>query len=116
MSEYPVCPFCEHRLTQPFLHHIEGPIRLRCPSCTRIYQHIPGVGSYPLDDDYGVEVTDGIFGPHVMSVYSHSESLIPPYGPDDISLSRALLIGGLCCCTIIVIIPIVFALLLALIG
>lgn len=108
MSEYPECPFCGYRLTEPIPQSIEGSIKLRCPSCAHQYEYIHEIGSFPLDEDLGIKVTKGLLGPHVVDESSMSEG--------DISLSRALLIGGLCCCTLVVIIPVVIALLLALIG
>ncbi len=108
MPEFPACPFCEHRLEDPIPDSLEGSIKLKCPSCEQRYEFIPGSGSFPLEDDYGISVTKGILGPHVVEGDKDSAG--------DISLSRALLIGGLCCCTIVIIIPVVIALLLALIG
>ena len=106
MSEYPECPFCEHRLTEPVPQSLEGSIKLRCPSCEQRYEYIPHTGSFPLEDDFGINVSKGILGPHVVTGSSESE--------DDISVSRALFIGGLCCCTIAIIIPVVVSLILAL--
>jgi hypothetical protein len=108
MPEYPECPFCEYRLTEAVLESVESSIKLRCPSCGWSYQYIPEAGSFPLEDDLGITVSKGLLGPHVISEGKDSE--------DAISLSRALLIGGLCCCTTVVIIPVVLALLLALLG
>ncbi|KXH70479.1 MAG: hypothetical protein AM326_04345 [Candidatus Thorarchaeota archaeon SMTZ-45] len=108
MSEFPECPFCEHQLTESIPETIEGSIRIRCPSCQQRYEFIPKTGSFPLDEDYGITVTKGILGPHVISKSTEAT--------DELSLSRALLIGGSCCCTIVVIIPIVLSLLLALLG
>lgn len=106
MSEYPECPFCEYRLTEPVPQSLEGSIKLRCPSCEQRYEYIPQTGSFPLEDDFGIKVSKGILGPHVVTGAPESE--------DDISLSRALFIGGLCCCTIAIIIPVVVSLILAL--
>ncbi|MHA1964876.1 MAG: hypothetical protein ACXACG_04160 [Candidatus Thorarchaeota archaeon] len=106
MSEYPECPFCEHRLTEPVPQSLEGSIKLNCPSCEKQYEYIPQAGSFPLEDDLGIKVSKGILGQHITTRTSESD--------DDISLSRALIIGGLCCCTIAIIIPVVISLLLAL--
>jgi hypothetical protein len=108
MPEYPKCPFCEHRLTEPVPQSIEGSIKLRCPSCEQRYEYIPEAGSFPLDDDHGIRVTKGVLGPRMTTSTTDAES--------DISLSRALLTGGLCCCTIAILIPVVISLLLALFG
>lgn len=108
MSDYPECPFCGHRLTEPVPSSLDGPMKLRCQACEAQYQYIPKAGSFPLDDDLGLTITKGILGPHVVTQGGKLE--------DDVSLSRTLLIGGLCCCTIIVIIPVLLALLLAFIG
>lgn len=107
MSEYPECPFCEHRLIEPVPKTLEGSIKLRCPSCEQRYEYISEIGSFPLEEDLGIEVSEGILGPRVVVGSSDS-------GDDDVSLSRALLIGGLCCCTIAIIIPVVISLILAL--
>ena len=109
MTEHPECPFCEHRLAEPVPESIEGSFKVRCPSCEQRYEHIPGTGSFPLDDDLGIKVSKGLLGPHVVDGNADSEG-------GDISLSRALLIGSLCCCTLAVIVPMVVALLLALFG
>ncbi|MBY8998862.1 MAG: hypothetical protein KGD60_14130 [Candidatus Thorarchaeota archaeon] len=106
MSEYPECPFCQHRLTEPIPHSLEGSINLRCPSCEQRYEYLPQIGSFPLDDDLGIKVSEGILGPHVVTGSPESD--------EDVSLSRALFIGGLCCCTIAIIIPVVISLILAL--
>ncbi len=108
MSEYPECPFCGHRLTEPVPPSLDGPMKLKCQACGERYQYIPRGGSFPLDDDLDLIITKGVLGPHVVTQGELLE--------DDVSLSRALLIGGFCCCTIIVIIPVVLALLLSLIG
>jgi hypothetical protein len=108
MSEFPECPFCEHRLTDAVSPSIEGTVRIRCPACGQQYEFMPEIGSFPLDDDLGIKVSKGILGPHVMD-WDSGEA-------PDVSSSHALLIGGLCCCTIVFIIPVVMALLLALFG
>ena len=108
MPEYPECPFCGHRLAEPVPLSVEGSIKLRCPSCEERYEYIPKTGSFPLDDDLGITVTTGILGPHLVTQGAESG--------DDVSISHALLIGGLCCCTTVIIIPVVLALLLALLG
>lgn len=108
MPEFPECPYCEHQLTESVLESVEGSVIIRCPVCQQRFQFIPNTGSFPLDDDYGVTVTKGILGPHVVSKSTEVS--------DEISLSRALLIGGSCCCIIVVIIPVVISLLLAFIG
>ncbi|MFW9788096.1 MAG: hypothetical protein ACFFE1_10500 [Candidatus Thorarchaeota archaeon] len=108
MSEYPECPFCGHRLTEPVSQSIEGSIKIRCPSCEQRYEYISGTGSFPMDDDLGIRVAKGLLGPHVVDGEAASTG--------DISLSRALCVGGLCCCTIVVIIPVLVALLLAFLG
>jgi hypothetical protein len=108
MSEYPECPFCEHRLEEPISQSIEGSIKLRCPSCEQRYEYNPQTGSFPLEEDFGIEVSKGLLGPHVVSERPGLE--------EEVSLTRALLIGGLCCCTIVVIIPVVAALILAFLG
>ena len=106
MPEYPVCPFCEHQLEDPIPESLEGSIKLKCPSCSQRYEYFPQMGSYPLDDDLGVQVTKGLLGPHVTTGDSSSE--------DDVSLTRALLLGGLCCCTLAIIIPVIVSLILSL--
>ena len=106
MSEVPVCPFCEHRLEEAIPDSLEGTIKLRCPKCEQRYEFIPQTGSFPLDDDFGIKITKGVLGHHVVTGSSASE--------DDISLSRALLIGGLCCCTLAIIIPVIVSLILSL--
>jgi hypothetical protein len=106
MSEYPVCPFCEHRLTEPVPQFIEDAIKITCPSCEQRYEYLPSIGSFPLEDDFRLKVSKGILGPHVVTGTSESD--------DDISFFRALLIGGLCCCIIAIIIPVVISLILAL--
>lgn len=108
MSEFPECPFCEHRLTDAVSPSIEGFVKIRCPACGRQYEFMPEIGSFPLDDGPGIKVSKGILGPHVTDEESNE---VP-----DVSTSHALLIGGLCCCTIVFIIPVVMALLLALFG
>ena len=108
MSEYPECPFCEHRLTDAVFPSVEGSIKIRCPACGGQYEFLPQVGSFPLDDDLGIKVSKGIIGPHVMNGRLDEAA--------DVSTSHALLIGGLCCCTIVFIIPVVMALLLTLFG
>jgi transcription elongation factor Elf1 len=108
MPEYPKCPFCEHRLTESVPQSIEGSIKLRCPSCEQRYEYIAEAGSFPLDDDHDIKVTKGVLGSRMTTGTTDAES--------DISLSRALLIGGLCCCTIAVLIPVVLSLLFALFG
>ena len=109
MSEYPECPFCEHRLTEPVPESLEGSIKLRCPSCEQRYEYISQIGSFPLEEDLGIEVSEGILGSRVVIGG-------PDSGDGDVSLSRALLTGGLCCCTIAIIIPIVVSLILAFFG
>ena len=106
MSEVPVCPICEHRLEESIPSSLEGSIKIRCPSCEQRYEYIPQTGSFPLEDDLGVTVSKGLLGPHVVEGSSESE--------DDISLSRALFIGGLCCCTLAIIIPVIVSLILSL--
>lgn len=106
MSEYPECPFCEHRLPEPVPQSIEGSIKIRCPSCAQRFEYIPQTGSFPLEDDFEIKVTKGILGQHVVTGTPESD--------DELSLSKALFIGGLCCCAIAIIIPIVLSLILAL--
>jgi hypothetical protein len=106
MSETPICPFCEHRFEDPISESIEGSIKLRCPSCEQRYDYNPQTGSIPLEDDFGIEVSKGLLGPHVVTDRPQ----------DEMSLMRALLIGSLCCCTLVVIIPVVMALILAYFG
>ena len=105
MSEYPECPFCEHRLTEPVPQFIEDAIKITCPSCEQRYEYLPSIGSFPLEDDFKLKVSKGILGPHVVTGTPES---------DEISFSRALFIGGLCCCIIAIIIPVVISLILAL--
>jgi hypothetical protein len=106
MSEVPVCPFCEHRLEEAIPQSLDGSIKLRCAACEQRYEYIPQTGSFPIYDDLGITVAKGILGPHVVNGDSTTG--------DDISLSRALLIGGLCCCTLVIIIPVVLSLILSL--
>ena len=108
MSEFPECPFCEHRLTEPVSQSIEGSIKIRCPSCEQRYEYIPNEGSFPLEDDFGIMVKKGVLGQRLTTDGTTLE--------DDLSLSRALLIGGLCCCTLVIIIPVVISLILAFLG
>ncbi len=108
MSEFPECPFCEHRLTEPVSQSIEGSIKIRCPSCEQRYEYIPKEGSFPLEDDLGIIVKRSVLG-HRMTTDGQPLK-------DDLSLSRALLIGGLCCCTIVIIIPVVVSLILSFLG
>ena len=108
MSEFPECPFCEHRLTESVPQSIEGSIKIRCPSCEQRYEYIPEEGSFPLEDDLGVMVKKGVLSHRMTTDGAAIEG--------ELSLSRALLIGGLCCCTIAIIILIVLSLLLALFG
>ena len=106
MSEYPECPFCKHRLAEPVPQFIEDAIKITCPSCEQRYEYLPSIGSFPLEDDFGLKVSKGVLGPHLVTG--------PPEFDDEISFSQALLIGGLCCCTIAIIIPVVISLILAL--
>ena len=108
MPEYPECPFCEHRLTDAIPPSIEGSIKIKCPACGGQYEFLPQVGSLPLDDDLGIEVSKGLFGPHVVE--GNADDI------GDISLTHSLLVGGLCCCTVVFIIPVIMALLLSLFG
>jgi len=105
MAEVPVCPFCEHRLEDDIPEAIEGSIKLRCPKCEQRYEYVPKEGSFPLDEDFGIKVTTGVLGPHIVTGSSTSE--------DDISLSRALIIGSFCCCTLAIIIPVIISLILS---
>jgi hypothetical protein len=106
MSEFPECPFCEHRLEESIPLSIEGSIKIRCPACEQRYEFIPQIGSFPLDEDLGITISKGLLGPHVVEGASETE--------DEISLSRALFIGGLCCCTLAIIIPVIISLILSL--
>jgi hypothetical protein len=106
MSEFPECPFCEHRLEESIPASLEGSMKIRCPACDQRYEFIPLTGSFPLDDNLGITVSKGLLGPHVVTGASETEN--------DISLSRALLIGSVCCCTLVIIIPILVSLILSL--
>jgi hypothetical protein len=106
MSEYPECPFCGHRLEEPVPQFIENAIKITCPACEQRYEYLPSIGSFPLEDDFGLKVSTGILGPHVVTGAPESE--------DDISFSRALLVGCLCCCTLAIVIPVVVSIILAL--
>ncbi|MFX1561088.1 MAG: hypothetical protein ACFFBL_10920 [Promethearchaeota archaeon] len=108
MSEYPECPFCHHILAEPVPKSIDGSIKIRCPSCEQRYEYIPEAGSFPLEDDLGVMVKKGGLSRRITTDSATLEG--------DMSLSKALLIGGLCCCSVIVIIPVVVAMILALFG
>ncbi|MFW9806178.1 MAG: hypothetical protein ACFFFK_05565 [Candidatus Thorarchaeota archaeon] len=106
MPEFPVCPVCEYQLEDPIPESLEGSIKLKCPFCSQRFEYSHQMGSYPLEDDLGVQVAKGLLGPHVMTGDSSSD--------DDVSLTRALLVGGLCCCTLAIIIPVIVSLILSL--
>ena len=106
MPEYPVCPVCDHKLEDSVPDSLDGPIRIRCPFCSQLYEYDPQTGSVPIDDDLGITVTKGILGPHIVTR--------GPTVEDDISLSRALFIGAACCCTLVIIIPVIVSLILSL--
>lgn len=85
MSESTTCPYCGSPVTEPRVLQSEESINVRCYKCGRVFEYIPGFGTFSISDqDSGVTVSRG---PTYQRMTE--EGIPPPQQPSNCS--------GLCC-------------------
>ncbi len=100
MAESQTCPYCGSPVTEPRVLQSEESLNVRCYKCGRIFEYIPGFGTFTVSEsDSGVEVSRG---PTYQRMTE--EGIAPPQRPSNCST----LACTMCCmCLLMTLIPFV---------
>lgn len=109
-ADVPLCPFCKAEGKVSSQAGLESSV-IECEACGHRYEFIPGNGSFPIEEDLAVHVSDGLLGPRVVLGTGMEGSRL---------LARtqklSCLAGILCCIVFLIVLPILASLLLLLFG